>query len=240
MLRATGRHLLQEQTVEVFVPNDTDVGAAHGRVNVVTGPNFSGKSVYLKQVALIVFLAHVGSFVPADAATVGITDRIFTRIASSDSIAAAVAQSSFMSDTHQARTLAWCVMCVVVCVSKRMLLRWRSCCATPRRGRCSSSTSAWRFGMLRRTVCAHNVAAQVRQGHAHGRRHRAAVCLPEQPRRVRLLLRVLRWSAIVHAHLRQRILTGARSRPRRLCQRTSARSWMRSSCRACRRSSSIP
>ena len=128
---AAGRHLLQEQTVEVFVPNDTRVGAHDGRINIVTGPNFSGKSVYLvrchascavpaqhpgalaessdaaaflqKQVAIIVFLAHVGSFVPADSATVGLTDRIFTRVATTESLSAIVAQSAFMCDTHQVR-----------------------------------------------------------------------------------------------------------------------------------------
>ena len=116
--------------MEVFVPNDTRVGARDGRINVVTGPNFSGKSVYLvrrrascpasaqqrrtladarasafsqKQVALIVFLAHVGSFVPADSATVGLTDRIFTRVATTESLSAIVAQSAFMCDTHQVR-----------------------------------------------------------------------------------------------------------------------------------------
>ncbi|KAH8942338.1 hypothetical protein BDL97_14G094000 [Sphagnum fallax] len=70
-----------------------------GRVCVVSGPNYSGKSIYLKQVALIVFLAHIGSFVPAEKAIVGLTDRIFTRIASKETMA--VSQSSFMIDLHQ-------------------------------------------------------------------------------------------------------------------------------------------
>ena len=96
-----GRHLLTEQTVDVFIPNDAEAGADAGRVTVVTGPNFSGKSIYLKQVALIVFLAHVGSFVPADAATVPICDRIFARLAGAESVAAAVAQSAFMADAHR-------------------------------------------------------------------------------------------------------------------------------------------
>ncbi|KAG5120655.1 hypothetical protein JHK84_038995 [Glycine max] len=69
-----GRHVLQEMTVDTFIPNDTKI-LHDGRINIITGPNFSGKSIYLKQVAIIVFLSHIGSFVPADAATVGLTDR---------------------------------------------------------------------------------------------------------------------------------------------------------------------
>ncbi len=70
---------------------------------VITGPNLSGKSCYTKQVALIVFLAHVGSFVPAAEATIGLTDRIFTRIASQDSVS--VPQSTFMIDLSQLATM---------------------------------------------------------------------------------------------------------------------------------------
>jgi len=106
---AGGRHLLAEQAVDVFVPNDAEAGAEAGRVTVVTGPNFSGKSIYLKQVALIVFLAHIGSFVPADAAIVPICDRLFARLAGAESVAAAVAQSAFMADAHRvAHALAHC------------------------------------------------------------------------------------------------------------------------------------
>ncbi len=70
---------------------------------VITGPNLSGKSCYTKQVALVVFLAHVGSFVPAAEATIGLTDRIFTRIASHDSVS--VPQSTFMIDLSQLATM---------------------------------------------------------------------------------------------------------------------------------------
>lgn len=66
---------------------------------IVTGPNYSGKSVYLKQVALIVFMAHVGSFVPADSARIGITDKILTRIATRESVSKV--QSAFMIDLQQ-------------------------------------------------------------------------------------------------------------------------------------------
>ncbi|KAJ0768946.1 putative DNA mismatch repair protein MutS [Helianthus annuus] len=64
-----------EMTVDTFIPNDTKI-IDQGNVHIITGPNYSGKSIYIKQVALIVFLAHIGSFVPADAAKVGLTDRL--------------------------------------------------------------------------------------------------------------------------------------------------------------------
>ncbi|KAI4388194.1 hypothetical protein MLD38_000547 [Melastoma candidum] len=69
-----GRHILQEMAVDTFIPNDTKF-FDEGRICVITGPNYSGKSIYIKQVALIVFLSHIGSFVPADSARVGLTDR---------------------------------------------------------------------------------------------------------------------------------------------------------------------
>ncbi|CAN1149462.1 DNA mismatch repair protein MSH5 [Linum perenne] len=92
-----GRHVLQEMTVDTFIPNDTKI-VDDGRVHVITGPNYSGKSIYIKQVALIVFLSHIGSFVPADAATVGLTDRIFCAMGSKLMTAE---QSTFMIDLHQ-------------------------------------------------------------------------------------------------------------------------------------------
>jgi len=96
-----GRHLLVQRVVDTFVPNSLECGASAGRICVLTGPNGSGKSVMLKQTALIVYLAHVGSFVPADEAVVGMTDRIFTRLASRESLGAAVQQSSFSRDLSQ-------------------------------------------------------------------------------------------------------------------------------------------
>eukprot|EP00256_Glycine_max_P055524 XP_014622720.1 DNA mismatch repair protein MSH5 isoform X4 [Glycine max] len=90
-------HVLQEMTVDTFIPNDTKI-LHDGRINIITGPNFSGKSIYLKQVAIIVFLSHIGSFVPADAATVGLTDRIFCATGSRLMTAE---QSTFMIDLHQ-------------------------------------------------------------------------------------------------------------------------------------------
>lgn len=68
---------------------------------MMTGPNFSGKSVHLKHVALIVYMAHVGCFVPADAATVGLTDKILTRITTKETISKA--QSAFMIDLQQVK-----------------------------------------------------------------------------------------------------------------------------------------
>ncbi|KDP39150.1 hypothetical protein JCGZ_00907 [Jatropha curcas] len=92
-----GRHILQEMTVDTFIPNDTKI-EDDGRINIITGPNYSGKSIYIKQVALIVFLSLIGSFIPADAATVGLTDRIFCAMGSKLMTAE---QSTFMIDLHQ-------------------------------------------------------------------------------------------------------------------------------------------
>nr|CAB3461064.1 unnamed protein product [Digitaria exilis] len=96
-----GRHALQEMTVDTFVPNDTKI-RDEGRINIITGPNYSGKSIYIKQVALIVFLAHIGSFVPADSAIVGLTDRIFCAMGSKSMT---TEQSTFMIDLHQVATM---------------------------------------------------------------------------------------------------------------------------------------
>ncbi|GMY24669.1 DNA mismatch repair protein MSH5 isoform X3 [Fagus crenata] len=92
-----GRHVLQEMTVDTFIPNDTKI-LDDGRIHIITGPNYSGKSIYIKKVALIVFLSHIGSFVPTDAANVGLTDRIFCAMGSKF---LAAEQSTFMIDLHQ-------------------------------------------------------------------------------------------------------------------------------------------
>ncbi|XP_049988324.1 mutS protein homolog 5 isoform X6 [Alexandromys fortis] len=94
-----GRHPLMELCARTFVPNSTDCGGDQGRVKVITGPNSSGKSIYLKQVGLITFMALVGSFVPAEAAEIGIIDAIFTRIHSCESISLGL--STFMIDLNQ-------------------------------------------------------------------------------------------------------------------------------------------
>ena len=90
-----GRHPVVEQTLqsEPFVPNDLHLDSDE-RILVITGPNMAGKSVYLRQAALIVLMAQMGSFVPADRARIGIVDRIFTRIGAQDEVAAG--QSTFM------------------------------------------------------------------------------------------------------------------------------------------------
>ena len=91
-----GRHPVVEAMLKdsLFVPNDTRLGASDHQVSIITGPNMAGKSTYMRQVALIVLMAQIGSFVPARAATIGIVDRIFTRIGASDDLASG--QSTFM------------------------------------------------------------------------------------------------------------------------------------------------
>ena len=94
-----GRHPVVEQVrSEPFEPNDLDLGDGR-RMLVITGPNMGGKSTYMRQSALIVLLAHVGSFVPADAATIGPVDRIFTRIGAGDDLARG--QSTFMVEMSE-------------------------------------------------------------------------------------------------------------------------------------------
>jgi DNA mismatch repair protein MutS len=90
-----GRHpVLAEQLREQFVPNDVHMGEKDDRLLVVTGPNMSGKSTYIRQVALLVLMAQTGSFIPAEQATIGLADRIFTRVGATDEIARGL--STFM------------------------------------------------------------------------------------------------------------------------------------------------
>jgi DNA mismatch repair protein MutS len=91
-----GRHPIVERSIgcDKFIPNDTHLDDNDKQIIILTGPNMSGKSTYLRQVALIVFMAQIGSYVPAEAATIGITDRIFTRIGAQEDLAAG--QSTFM------------------------------------------------------------------------------------------------------------------------------------------------
>ena len=91
-----GRHPVVERTQSAFVPNDTSLGGDDGDIAIITGPNMSGKSTYMRQVALVVVLAQTGSFVPADSATLPIVDRVFTRVGASDDIAGG--QSTFMRE----------------------------------------------------------------------------------------------------------------------------------------------
>lgn len=99
-----GRHPVVETMLrdEAFVPNSTEMNLDDHRMLIVTGPNMAGKSTYMRQVALITLMAHMGSFVPAKSASICLTDRIFTRIGASDDLAAG--QSTFlveMSETAQ-------------------------------------------------------------------------------------------------------------------------------------------
>ena len=99
-----GRHPVVERTLrdEPFTPNDLRLGSDE-LILVITGPNMAGKSVYLRQNALIVLMAQMGSFVPADRATVGIVDRIFTRSGAQDEVAAG--QSTFMVEMVEAANI---------------------------------------------------------------------------------------------------------------------------------------
>ena len=82
-----GKHpVLAEQLAEQFVPNDVTMQAADDRLLIVTGPNMAGKSTYIRQVALLVLMAQTGSFIPAAEATIGLTDRIFTRVGAADEL----------------------------------------------------------------------------------------------------------------------------------------------------------
>ena len=95
-----GRHPVIEQlTAERFIPNNTDIVRDRNGIQVITGPNMGGKSTYLRQVALIVLLNQAGSFVPASRATLGICDRIFTRVGASDQLARG--ESTFMVEMHE-------------------------------------------------------------------------------------------------------------------------------------------
>ena len=96
-----GRHPVLDQNLieEKFVPNDTELDGENIRMAIVTGPNMAGKSTYIRQVALIVLMAQIGSFVPAESAQVGLVDRIFTRVGASDDLARG--QSTFMVEMNE-------------------------------------------------------------------------------------------------------------------------------------------
>lgn len=94
-----GRHAVVERIGQNFVPNDTFLDSDEGRIMIITGPNMAGKSVYMRQVALIVILAHCGFFVPADSAEISLTDKIFTRVGASDDLH--TGRSTFMVEMSE-------------------------------------------------------------------------------------------------------------------------------------------
>jgi DNA mismatch repair protein MutS len=100
-----GRHPVLDQTLPpgTFVPNDAAMGPDDGTFLLITGPNMGGKSVYIRQAALIALMAQLGSFVPARQAKVGLVDRIFTRVGASDELSRA--QSTFMVEMTEAANI---------------------------------------------------------------------------------------------------------------------------------------
>lgn len=91
-----GRHPVVERMLDAgdFVPNDTELSCSDGQLAIITGPNMAGKSTYIRQVAILVLMAQIGSFVPAESASIGLVDRIFSRVGLQDDLA--LGQSTFM------------------------------------------------------------------------------------------------------------------------------------------------
>lgn len=100
-----GRHPVIEKMIETgtFVENDTYLDGLNDRLSIITGPNMAGKSTYMRQVALIVLMAQLGSFVPASSAHIGVVDKIFTRVGASDDLS--MGQSTFMVEMMEVATI---------------------------------------------------------------------------------------------------------------------------------------
>ena len=100
-----GRHPVVEKMIknDMFIPNDTYLDGGKSRISIITGPNMAGKSTYMRQTALIVLMAQIGSYVPAEKATIGVVDRIFTRVGASDDLASG--QSTFMVEMTEVATI---------------------------------------------------------------------------------------------------------------------------------------
>ena len=101
LIITNGRHPVLEQRMieEKFVPNDTTIEPEDALIQILTGPNMAGKSTYIRQVALIVVMAQIGAFVPAESATIGIVDRVFCRVGASDDLSRG--QSTFMVEMNE-------------------------------------------------------------------------------------------------------------------------------------------
>jgi len=101
-----GRHPVVEETLpmgEPFIPNDIELNNSDQQIMIITGPNMAGKSIILRQTGLIVLLAQVGSFVPAESTTIGMVDKIFTRVGASDNLAAG--ESTFLVEMNEAANI---------------------------------------------------------------------------------------------------------------------------------------
>ena len=94
-----GRHPVIEKLTPMFIPNDTELDGTERQIAIITGPNMAGKSTYMRQTALIVLMAQMGSFVPATSAELGVADKIFTRVGASDDLSAG--QSTFMVEMNE-------------------------------------------------------------------------------------------------------------------------------------------
>ena len=94
-----GRHPVIENLTPMFIPNDTELDGKESQIAIITGPNMAGKSTYMRQTALIVLMAQMGSFVPAASAEIGVVDKIFTRVGASDDLSAG--QSTFMVEMNE-------------------------------------------------------------------------------------------------------------------------------------------
>src|SRR5690606_20501225 len=101
-----GRHPVVEKSLpmgEPFIPNDIELDNSENQILIITGPNMAGKSIILRQTGLIVLMAQIGSFVPAEAAEIGLVDKIFTRVGASDNLAAG--ESTFLVEMNEAANI---------------------------------------------------------------------------------------------------------------------------------------